>query len=82
MLRIFTASGVSKKYFIGIAKKNKQMVETASQSAICLKIRSMCTVEYKWNWKRPLTYFVLSLIPIVGFWVELDVKKIINGQKK
>lgn len=42
----------------------------------------MCTVEYKWNWKRTLTYFAVSLVPIVGFWVELDVKKIITGQKK
>ncbi|AIM35879.1 DUF3817 domain-containing protein [Sphingobacterium sp. SG20118] len=42
----------------------------------------MCTIEYKWNWKRPLAYMFASLIPIVGFWVELDLKKVINGQKK
>lgn len=35
---ILTASGMSARYFKGIAIKNKQMVEIASQSAICLNI--------------------------------------------
>lgn len=42
----------------------------------------MCWSEYKWSIKRVATYFFLSLIPIVSFWVEMDVKKIILGQKR
>ncbi|GHE23697.1 DUF3817 domain-containing protein [Sphingobacterium griseoflavum] len=41
----------------------------------------MCWSEYKWSLKRVATYFLLSLIPIVSFWVERDLKKqIISGK--
>ncbi|MFD2968131.1 DUF3817 domain-containing protein [Sphingobacterium bambusae] len=41
----------------------------------------MCWSEYKWTLKRVATYFVLSLIPIVSFWVERDLKKQIASKK-
>ncbi len=41
----------------------------------------MCWSEYKWTLKRVATYFVLSLIPIVSFWVERDLKKQIASGK-
>jgi len=41
----------------------------------------MCWSEYKWTVKRVATYFVLSLIPIVSFWVERDLKKQIASKK-
>ncbi|WDF68106.1 DUF3817 domain-containing protein [Sphingobacterium oryzagri] len=41
----------------------------------------MCWNEYKWTLKRVATYFVVSLIPIVSFWVEHDLKKQIASKK-
>ncbi|HLT88611.1 MAG TPA: DUF3817 domain-containing protein [Sphingobacterium sp.] len=35
----------------------------------------MCWNEYKWSFSRVIKYFLASLIPIVSFWVERDVKK-------
>lgn len=35
----------------------------------------MCWNEYKWTFSRVLKYFLASLIPIVAFWVERDVKR-------
>ena len=35
----------------------------------------MCWSEYKWSFKRVLTYMVVSLIPVVSFWIEKDLKK-------
>lgn len=35
----------------------------------------MCWNEYKWPFSRVIKYFLLSLIPIVSFWVERDLKK-------
>lgn len=42
----------------------------------------MCWQSYNWKFKRVITYFVASLIPIVSFWIERDLKKIIVGEKK
>lgn len=41
-----------------------------------------CWQSFKWSFKRVATYMVLSLIPILSFWVEIDLKKIIEGKKK
>lgn len=42
----------------------------------------MAWQTYNWKFKRVLTYLVVSLIPIVSFWIEKDLKKIIGGEKK
>jgi len=42
----------------------------------------MCWQTYNWKFSRVIKYFVLSLIPIVSFWVEKDVKKDILNNKK
>jgi len=36
----------------------------------------MCSMEYKWNLKRPVLYFLASLVPVLGFWIEKDVQKL------
>src|SRR5690606_22196149 len=41
----------------------------------------MCWNEYKWSVGRVAKYFFLSLIPIVSFWVELDLKKQIASSR-
>lgn len=41
----------------------------------------MCWNEYKWNFGRVAKYFIISLIPIVSFWVEKDLKKQITSRK-
>ena len=40
-----------------------------------------CWQSYNWKFTRVAKYFVLSLIPIVSFWVEKDLKKLITTQK-
>ena len=40
-----------------------------------------CWKTYNWTFTRVLKYFVMSLIPIVSFWVEKDVKKDILERK-
>lgn len=42
----------------------------------------MCWQTYNWKFSRVVKYFVLSLIPIVSFWVEMDVKKDILNKTK
>ena len=42
----------------------------------------LCWKDYKWSFGHVVKYFVLSLIPIVSFWVELDLKKQIASQKQ
>lgn len=37
---------------------------------------------YNWHIRRVALYFVVSLIPIVSFWIERDLKKIIEGEKQ
>ncbi|PRD54378.1 DUF3817 domain-containing protein [Sphingobacterium gobiense] len=39
----------------------------------------MCWNEYKWSFSRVIKYFLASLIPIVSFWIERDVKKLITS---
>lgn len=41
----------------------------------------MCWQTYNWKIKRVLIYLVVSVIPIVSFWIEKDLKKIIIGEK-
>lgn len=41
----------------------------------------MCWQEFKWSLKKVLIYFVLSLFPIISFWVEMDLKKEIRKQE-
>ncbi|MBE8713305.1 DUF3817 domain-containing protein [Sphingobacterium hungaricum] len=38
-----------------------------------------CWQTYNWTFGRVVKYFVLSLIPIVSFYVERDVKKDIKS---
>ena len=40
-----------------------------------------CWQTYNWKFSRVVKYFFLSLIPIVSFWVEKDLKKEIAAQK-
>lgn len=42
----------------------------------------MCWQTYNWKFSRVVKYFVLSLFPIVSFWVEKDVKKDILNKTK
>jgi len=42
----------------------------------------VCTIEYKWSLMKAAKYFVVSLIPIASFWVEVDLKKEIIKSKK
>src|SRR5690606_6338155 len=40
-----------------------------------------CWQTYNWKICRVVKYFFLSLIPIVSFWVEKDLKREITAQK-
>src|SRR5690606_20476816 len=42
----------------------------------------MCWQSYGWKFSRVATYFVLSLIPIVSFWIERDVKREIANKRE
>lgn len=42
----------------------------------------MCWQTYNWKFSRVVKYFLLSLFPIVSFWVEKDVKKDILNKTK
>ncbi|GAA4517129.1 MULTISPECIES: DUF3817 domain-containing protein [Sphingobacterium] len=42
----------------------------------------MCWKTYQWKISRVFKYFFLSLIPIVSFWVEKDLKKDILHLRK
>ncbi|MBD1430851.1 MULTISPECIES: DUF3817 domain-containing protein [Sphingobacterium] len=42
----------------------------------------MCWQTFNWKFSRVVKYFVLSLIPIISFWVERDVKKDILNKTK
>jgi len=41
-----------------------------------------CWQTYRWKFSKVVTYFVISLIPIVSFWIERDVKKQIASAKR
>lgn len=40
-----------------------------------------CWQTYNWKLSRVVKYFVLSLFPIISFWVERDLKKVIASKK-
>lgn len=40
-----------------------------------------CWQTFNWKFGRVALYFFLSLIPVVSFWIERDLKKIIDGKK-
>lgn len=40
----------------------------------------MCWQSYNWKFSRVVKYFIASLIPIVSFWVEIDVQKEIKSK--
>ncbi len=43
----------------------------------------MCWQSYNWKLARVLKYLILSVIPIVSFWIERDVKReIVLGYKQ
>lgn len=42
----------------------------------------MCWQSYNWTFGRVIKYLVLSVIPIVSFWIERDLKREIQAQKK
>ena len=42
----------------------------------------MCWQTFNWKFSRVVKYFVLSLIPIISFWVVRDVKKDILNKTK
>jgi len=42
----------------------------------------MCWQTYNWTFGRVVKYLVLSVIPIVSFWIERDLKREIQQQKK
>lgn len=37
----------------------------------------VCWQSFNWKISRVIKYFIASLIPIVSFWVEIDLKKLI-----
>lgn len=41
-----------------------------------------CWQSYGWRFSRVAKYFLASLIPIVSFWVERDVKKDLRSGRK
>jgi len=41
-----------------------------------------CWQTYNWTFKRVVKYFILSLIPIVSFYIERDVKKELKSANK
>lgn len=40
-----------------------------------------CWQTYQWKFNKVVKYFIVSLIPVVSFWVEKDLKKEISAQK-
>ncbi|MFD2600417.1 DUF3817 domain-containing protein [Sphingobacterium corticis] len=40
-----------------------------------------CWQSYNWKIQRVLLYIVLCIPPIISFWVERDLQKIINKEK-
>ena len=35
----------------------------------------LCWIKYKWSFKRVVVYFIASLLPLLPFWVERNLKK-------
>lgn len=42
----------------------------------------VCWQTFNWKFSKVAKYFVVSLIPVVSFWIERDVKKEILATKK
>lgn len=40
-----------------------------------------CWIQFKWTFKRVAIYMVVSLIPIISFWIEKDLQKDIAGKR-
>lgn len=71
------------KYFAGVPEAVKVAGSIHGFLVVLFVILLiMCWSEYKWTLKRVATYFVVSLIPIVSFWVEKDLKKQIVAKNK
>jgi len=70
------------KYFAGVPEAVKVAGSIHGFLVVLFVILLiMCWSEYKWSIGRVAKYFVLSLIPIVSFWVEVDLKKEIASRK-
>lgn len=70
------------KYFAGVPEAVKVAGSIHGFLVVLFVILLiMCWNEYKWTIGRVAKYFVLSLIPIVSFWVEVDLKKEIASRK-
>jgi integral membrane protein len=42
----------------------------------------VCWQSYNWTFGRAIKYLVLSVIPIVSFWIERDLKREIRAPKQ
>ncbi|MEJ5052831.1 DUF3817 domain-containing protein [Sphingobacterium sp. MYb382] len=70
------------KYFAGVPEAVKVAGSIHGFLVVLFVILLiMCWSEYKWSIGRVAKYLVLSLIPIVSFWVEVDLKKEIASRK-
>lgn len=70
------------KYFAGVPEAVKVAGSIHGFLVVIFVILLiMCWNEYKWTFGRVAKYMVASLIPIVSFWVERDVKKQIIAGK-
>ncbi|CAM3788526.1 DUF3817 domain-containing protein [Sphingobacterium prati] len=71
------------KYFAGIPEAVKIAGSIHGFFVVIFVVMLiMSTVEYKWPILKAIKYFLASLIPILGFWVELDLKKEIEGKRQ
>ncbi|MFD1768515.1 DUF3817 domain-containing protein [Sphingobacterium suaedae] len=70
------------KYFAGIPEAVKVAGSIHGFLVVLFVVLLiMCWNEYKWTFARVAKYFVISLIPVVSFWVEKDVKKQIASRR-
>lgn len=70
------------KYFAGVPEAVKVAGSIHGFLVVIFVILLiMCWNEYKWTFERVAKYMIASLIPIVSFWVEKDVKKQILAGK-
>ncbi len=70
------------KYFAGIPEAVRVAGSIHGFLVVLFVILLLaCWQTYNWKFSRVVKYFVLSLIPIISFWVEKDLKKEIAIQK-
>ncbi|MEI5983505.1 MULTISPECIES: DUF3817 domain-containing protein [Sphingobacterium] len=70
------------KYFAGIPEAVRVAGSIHGFLVVLFVILLLaCWQTYNWKFSRVVKYFVLSLIPIISFWVEKDLKKEIAVQK-